>query len=388
VRNVLVVTEVALSLVLLVGAGLLARSFVSLLNVDRGFETSNRMVASVNLPESYDPPRTREFFESLLGRLNSLPEVRSAAAVNFRPLQGASAGMGIATPENPGIPGETVPWATWRMVTPGYFSTLGLEMLRGRDFDGSDVIGDPWRVVVSRRLAEQLWPGADPLGRTAVLWRGQTERQAEVIGVVEDMRERGLAQDPTLAVYFPYFGAARWPPEIIVRSRVAPLELVPTIRSVLADIDPDLPLDDVATLGEVVRGSVSNRRLNTSLMGLLAGVALLLALAGVYGVQAYTVARRVPEIGVRMALGARPEQIAGLVMRQGMRPALVGVGLGTVLAFWLSRLVAGLLFGVSATDLPTFAVSAVVILATALLSCYVPARRALRVDPARVLRSE
>ncbi len=385
-RSTLVGAEIAISLVLLVGAGLLARSFVELLGVDRGMETENRLVASVNLPSSYDAARTRAFFEQFLARTNAIPAVRSAAAVNFRPLMGASVGMGIATPENPGTPGETVPWATWRMVTPGYFATLGLELRKGRDFD-RDVIGDPWRVVISESVASLLWPGKDAVGRTVLLWRGQGDLQAEVIGVVQDMRERGLAEGPTLAVYMPYFGAAGWPPEIIVQAAGNPLGMVPAIRSILAQIDPDLPLDDVATLDQVVSSSVTDRRLNMAIMGLFAGIALLLALAGVYGVQAYSVARRAPEIGLRVALGAEPKTIVAMMLREGMTAGVLGTGVGIVLAFWVSRVLSGLLFGVTPTDPGTYAGAVALLLGATLLSSYLPSRRALSVDPTESLRA-
>jgi len=197
-RSTLVGAEIAISLVLMVGAGLLTRSFFELLGADRGTETENRLIASVNLPSSYDAARTRAFFEQFLARTDAMPGVRSAAAVNFRPLLGASAGMGIATPQSPGVPGETVPWATWRMVTPGYFGTLGLEMRQGRDF-GQDVIGDPWRVVLSESLASRLWPGGDAVGRTVVLWRGQGDLEADDIGVA-------FAPNASLNCTHPHFG--------------------------------------------------------------------------------------------------------------------------------------------------------------------------------------
>ena len=389
-RSTLVGAEIAISLVLLVGADLLARSFFALFEVDRGMETENRLVASVNLPSSYDAARTRAFFEQFLERTNAIPGVRSAAAVNFRPLMGASAGMGIATPENPGTPGETVPWATWRMVTPGYFATLGLELRKGRDFD-RDVIADPWRVVISESLANLLWPGRDAtkeaVGRTVLLWRGQGDLQAEVIGVVQDMRERGLDEAPTLAVYMPYFGATGWPPEIVVHAAGDPLHVVPAIRSILAQIDPDLPLDDVATLDQVVTSSVTDRRVNMAIMGLFAGIALLLALAGVHGVQAYSVARRAPEIGLRVALGAEPKTIVAMMLREGITAGVLGTGVGIVVAFWVSRVLSGLLFGVTPTDPGTYAGAVALLLGATLLSSYLPARRALSVDPTETLRA-
>ncbi len=394
-RSALVAAEVGLSLVLLVGAGLLIRSFGELLNVERGFQSENRLLAAVDLPGSYDGQRVRHFLREFLGRVNAMPQVHWAGAVHLRPLSGGSTGMGILPAGRPEDPDEGIPWAGWRLVTGEYFRTLGVPVLRGRTFEErdeiiwSDPLSGPRRVILSERLAELLFPEEDPLGREVMLWVGQgTDLPAEVIGIAGNMRERGLDRDPTFAVYIPYYGASWSPVNFVVHTAGDPTAVVPAIRSVLADLDANVPLSDITTLDEAVGDSLAVRRLNMVLLAAFAGVALLLALAGIYGVQAYSVARRTSEIGVRVALGATGETVIKQIVRQAMRPALIGIGFGLLGAFALSRLLSSLLFGIAPSDPTTYAAVAVVLAATALVSCYLPARRALQVDPVTALREE
>ncbi len=392
-RSGLVAAEVALSLMLLVGAGLLIRSFYALSHVERGFRTENRLVVAVNLPDTYDGEATRQLLLDFLGRVSAIPQVRAAAGISAPPIVGASTGLGIIPAGQPD-PDEGVPWALWRLVTGEYFRTMGIPLLRGRTFDERDVVnmadpaGTPPRVIISQRLAELLWPGEDALGRQAILWRGQGDVAAEVIGVVGSMRERGLDADPTVAVYIPYYGLSWSPVHFVFHTSGDPTAIVPTLRTVLADIDPNLPLSDIRAMDEIVNGSVADRRFNTVLLVILAGVALMLALAGIYGVQSYSVARRTSEIGVRVALGATHQNVVRLMVRQGMRPALLGIGLGILGALALSRLLTGLLFGIAPNDPLTYVGVALVLAAAALISCYVPALRALHLDPVTALREE
>jgi putative ABC transport system permease protein len=387
-RSLLVGAEVALSLALLVGAGLLVRSFGAMLGVDRGFQTAHRLVAAISVPASYGRPRIAQLIEHLLARIEDGPGVLSVAAVSSRPLTGGNTGMGIAAAGAPDVAGDAVPWATWRMIAGDYFETMGVPILRGRTFTSEDEIGNPWRVVISRRVADLLWPGEDPIGRTIILWKGQDNDRAEVIGVVGDMRERGLAADPTLATYLPYRGGGWTPVQIVVHTAGEPASVVPLLRSALAAIDPNLPLADVQTLDEIVSESVASVRFVTMLLAAFAGVAMLLALAGVYGVLAYSVSRRTTEIGVRLALGASRGSVLRLVLAQGMRPVFVGVGIGLAGAFALSRLLASLLFGVTPGDPVTYAASAVALTLAGVLSCYLPARQTLAVDPVAALRED
>jgi predicted permease len=393
-RGLLVAAEVALSLMLLVGAGLLVRSFSELSRVERGFQSENRLIAAVNLPGSYDGLRTRDFMVSFLARAHSIQQVQSAAAVSSRLIVGGNTGLGILAAGRPEDPDQDVPWATWRLATGEYFRTVGLPLLRGRTFTERDEIdwGDPFsrplRVVISQRLGELLYPGEDPLGREVILWSGQGDLPAEVIGVVGNMRERGLDVDPTLAVYLPYYGSSFSPINFVFHTGSDPTSIVPAVRSILAELDPSLPLSNIRTVDEVVGDSIAARRFNVLLLAIFAGVALLLALAGIYGVQSYSVARRTSEIGIRVAIGASPDRVLKQIVSQGMRPAIVGIVLGLAGALALSRVMASLLFGIAPQDPITYVVVAFLLAAAALISCYLPALRALRVDPVTALRQE
>ncbi len=388
-RGALVAAEVALSLVLLVGSGLFVRSFGRLMTADRGFETQDRLVASVNLPATYSREESLAFTQGLLARVSALPPVISAAAVHIRPLAGGSTGLGFVRPDAPNPEGGT-PWASWRLVTPGYFETLGVPILKGRDFNQDDLAfaGEgPLPILISQRIAELLWPGEDPIGRTITLWAGQSDTPGEVLGVVGDMRERGIDQGPTMAVYLPYV-APGWPPDIIVHSAGDPTSIVPALRSILSDMDASVPLSDIATLEDVVGQSVGGQRFLVVLVSLFAALALMLALAGVYGVQSYSVAQQTPEIGVRVAVGASRGQILRKVMAQAMGPALLGVALGLAGAYGLSRFVASLLFEVQPTDVPTYMTVAGALTLAAWLAAWLPARRATKVEPVIAFRTE
>jgi putative ABC transport system permease protein len=388
-RSVLVGAEVALSLMLLVGSGLLIRSFNEVLRVDRGFQSENRLFFTVTLSPSYaDGTRTSDFINQLLVRINSMPQVRTSAAVNMRPIVGGSVGMGILAGGQEATSAESVPWASWRLITGDYFQALGLPLLRGRTFTELDEIGSPWRAIISERLAEMLWPGEEAVGQQAILWAGQNDFPAEVVGVVGNMRERGLDADPTLAVYLPYYGAGWSSVQFLVHTSGDPLPLVRTARSMLAELDPNVPLSNVDSFEAMVSDSVATRRFNMVLLLVFAGLALVLALAGIYGVQSYSVARRTSEIGIRVALGATGGNVIKQIAGQGMVPTLVGIVVGSIGALALSRFLSSLLFGIAATDVTTYVAVGLLVAATGLVSCYVPARRAMRVDPAVALREE
>jgi len=386
-RSVLVAVEVALSLMLLVGAGLLIRSFDRMLRADRGFQSENRLLVAVNIPGSYKE-RADDVINRFLDRVSAAPGVESAAAMNSRPIVGWDPGMGIVSAEKPDGDNGKFPWAGWRIVSGDYFRTMGIPMLKGRTFNQHDQIGKPWRIIISKRLADTLWPGEDPVGHQALLWKGQSNDPAEVIGVVSNQRERGLDADPTLTVYLPSYGSGPGPVQFAVHTAANPTALTPSLRSMLKEIDPNLPLSDVQTMDEIVSRSVAPRRFNMLLLTIFAGVALLLALVGVYGVLAYSVGQRTAEIGLRVALGATPRSVLALIVGQGMRPIMVGIALGMAGAVGLSHFVSSLLFNVKPVDPLTYGPVALLVAGAALLSCYVPALRALRVDPVAALRQE
>jgi predicted permease len=388
-RSSLVAVEMALSLTLLVGAGLLMRSFTQLLTVDRGFEAENRLVVGVNLPSSYGPAETQVFIQQFEEQARLDPRVQEIAAVSSRPLTGGSTGLGFTTPDDP-EPEGGIPWAQWRLVTPTYMEAMGIPLLRGRLFDGTEtrslVEGAPLPILISQRIADLLWPGGDPIGQTMNLWAGQGDRPGEVLGVVGDIRERGLDSDPTFAVYLPY--GTDWPPTFIIHTVGEPTSVAPALRTILGELDGSLPFSNVTTMEDILGSSLGERRFLLTLVGLFAGMALLLALAGVYGVQAYSVSQQTSEIGIRVAMGAEGSRIVRRIMFQAMRPALIGITLGLVGAVSLSNLMEGMLFGVEATDFVTYAGVASLLGATALVSCWIPALRALKVDPVVAFRAD
>jgi predicted permease len=389
-RAVLVGAEVALTLALLVGAGLLLRSFSALLRVDRGFQTDRRVLVELNLPERYNADEGKpavRFARDFEARLRGLPQVLSVASVSGRPMSPGSTGMGIVAAERPDESRE-IPWASWRLVTGGYFTTLGVPLLKGRTFNEQDLIAKPWRIIVSQRLADLLWPGQDPVGRQALLWKGQGNEKAEVIGVVGNMRERSLSEPPTLAVYLPAYGAGSDHMFFAIHTTAPTETLVPRLRTALAGIDPELPLANVQTLEEIVSASTASRRFTVVLLTVFAAIALALALVGIYGVTSYAVSRQTAEIGVRLALGASHDRVFRFIIVQGMKPVVAGIAIGAVAAVLLSHLIANLLFGVTARDPLTYGAVAALLVVTALLACIVPARQATRIDVLSALRAE
>ena len=339
---------------MLVGAGLLIRSFAELINVNSGFQTEGRLVFSVSMPQSYyQNGAGKQFLDRFFQSLSTVPQVIAAGAVSSRPIEGADTGMSItAVPTNNAGTQGPPPWAGWRTVSPGYFSAVGLPLLRGRGFDERDKPieaergqpAPPRRVVISQRLAKLLFGNKDAIGKRVALW-GNSSLDAEVIGIVADSHERGLASGPTLTVYLPY-GRNAVVSEFVLHTRGTPLALVHTVRTIVAGLDPNLPVADVRSFEQVVQRSLSPQRFNVILLAAFSGLALLLATTGIYGVLAYTINRRSAEIGLRVALGASRTNVLGIVLSQGMRPALVGILFGAIGAWSLSRYLEALLFGI------------------------------------------
>ena len=386
-RGTLIVAEVALSFALLIGAGLLLRSHERLLAVDKGFDAERVLSSYLLLPFSSYPQAHQQaaFFREVRERAQALPGVQTAALVSDIPLGGGTnGGFRIEGREYP--PGKN-PFAEKRIASPGYFEVLRIPLLAGRVFDERDTAGAPAVVVVNRAFAQSYFPGESPLGKRVDFMWGTSGMQ-EIVGVIGDVREQALQQPARPAIYIPL---AQRPAEwayLLVRTTGDPHGIVPSLRRVVAALDRNLPVAEVRTLEDVVAAGLADRRLAMSLFGVFSVLSLVLAALGLYAVISYMVVQRRQEIGIRMALGARTEQVMSLVLRQGLALIAAGVIVGAVAALWLGRFLAGLVFGVGTTDPATFLSVALLLATTALLATTIPALRAARLDPASVLRSE
>jgi putative ABC transport system permease protein len=384
-QSVLVVAEVALALVLLIGAGLMMKGFLRLLDVEPGFEPENVATMSVGLPQTRYPEDRQQvaFFDEVLRRVRSLPGVKSAAAASNLPMTGNNWGMGYTVEGAPAPPPGRVPVANHRVVTPGYFLALGIRLIRGRDFDERDGMPDTRQViVVDESLANLHWPGADPLGKR-LKYGGPTSKQPwmTVIGVVRDVRHYGLDREIRPGFYVPMRQMPRSYMTVAVRTSNDPLALMDSLRAQIWEVDRGLPVRDAMTMNEIMERSLWQNRLTFWVLQVFAIVALVLAAVGIYGVVSYSVNQRTREIGVRMALGAGRRAILGLVIRRGMFLTVFGVAIGLASGLALTRVMSTMLFGISATDPATFGLVGALLILTALLACYIPARRASRVDP-------
>jgi len=389
-RGLLVISEIALALLLLVGAGLLARSFVRLMSVDPGLDPRNVLTMDIMLPRGkYQPPQQAAFFQQLLERLRALPGVQSAGAVYPLPLSGAEEGMGFGIEGRPpATPGERRN-AGPRWVSPDYFKALKIQLLKGRVFTESDGAEAPLVLVINEAMARQYWPNEDPIGgRVAFNGLGNQPIWREIVGVVKDVRHTALDTESKPQMYFPFTQFPSPFMTLVARTDGDPLSLVAAARSQVQAIDRDQPISNIHTMEELLAKSVSQRRFNLLLLAIFAGVALLLAVVGIYGVMSYSVEQRTHEIGVRMALGGGAADVLRLLLGQGMKLVAIGVAIGLAAAFGLTRLISALLFDVRATDPVTFVTLALLLTVVALLACYIPARRATKVDPIVALRRE
>lgn len=389
-RGVLVVAEVALSLVLLIGAGLMIRSFVRLINESPGLNPENVLTLDVALPRTkYTGPQQIAIFQQVIERLKALPAVQSAGAVYPLPLSGAEEGMGFGIEGRPpAAPGEAYNTGP-RWVSPDYFNVMGIALLRGRELTEQDGSNSPRVVVINEAMAARYFPDEDPLGKRVAF--DQTDgapNWREIVGVVRDVKHSAVDSDPKPEIFFPFTQFPIFFMTMVVRTTGDPLNLVAAARSEVLAVEKNQPISNVHTMEELLSNSIAQRRFNMLLLSIFAGVALLLAAVGIYGVMSYSVAQRTHELGVRMALGAQTSHVLALVVRQGMALALAGVGIGLAAAFALTRLLASLLYGVSATDPLTFSVIALVLASVAFVACYLPARRATKVDPMIALRYE
>ena len=391
VRSALVVSEVALSLLLLVGAGLLVRSFLLLGDVNPGFDPANVLTMRLSLPSATypEPGRRVEFFRELTRRVEALPGVEAAGAAISLPLGGTtlSVGRGFVREGNP-LAAEHAFDAGYVVVTPGYLRAMRIPLKSGREFTDRDAADAPPVAVINESLARRMFPGEDPVGKRLTAWRDEKFAR-EVVGVAADVKMGQMESEDAPQVYVPLAQNATWGSlSLAVRTTVEPESLAGAVRGAVLALDKNQPVYDVRTMDDVRSASVAGRRMVVILFGVFAVLALLLAAIGIYGVLSYAVAQRTHEIGIRVALGARRMDVLRLVVGQGMRLVMLGVGLGVAGAFAVTRLLESLLFGVSATDPATFAGVAAILSAVALLACYIPARRATRVDPMVALRYE
>jgi predicted permease len=412
IRTGLVVSEVALALVLLIGSGLAIKSFERLLRVDAGFDPSRVLTFSVSLPNTYNPaadplrigapPRVAGFYQDVLARIERLHGVKAAGLVSGLPLQGENWNKFFVPLDRP-LPAsiDKVAYAQYRAVYGHFFGAMGIRLLKGRLLDEHDQATTSLSVVVNETLARQYWPGQDPVGKMVMLTPPDNLIPAgqippgihlphyRIVGVVSDVHYGGLDQDALPVVYATIvqhdFSMASF---FTVRSEGDPKALIASVRSVFAQIDKSLPLGDVTTMEEIMSISVGQPRLQTFLLGLFGGLAMILAAVGIYGVMSYSVTQRTSEIGIRMALGADRWSVLRMVMVHGLRLAAIGLAIGLALALAVTRVMSKILFGVSPTDPLTFATIAVVLALVTLLACYIPARRATKVDPMVALRYE
>jgi len=391
-RNAFVVAEIALAVVLVVGAGLLARSLATLAAVDMGFAPERLLVLKTAVPvkSSAEAARASAFYRDLLPHLRAVPGVKNLAASTTIPtLIRSNGGYWIEGGPGPDQTGVRAPQALFTVVTPQYFQTLGVQVKRGRDFTDADTAGAPLVTIVSEALAKEAFPNQDPIGRRIQSGFDRLDFMT-IVGVVGDLRTKGPAQPAQPEIYMPFEQHAPGATALtfVVRTEAAdPLVLAETLRRKIAERNRDVPVK-ISTMEQTLETATAGARFQTFLLVVFAGVALLLALAGVYGVMAYTVSQRVPEIGVRIALGATPQNIRRLVFGDGARLGAAGLAIGLALALLSGRLLQGLLFGVTPRDPLILSAVVVAVAVATLLACSIPVRRAVRVDPMVALRAE
>jgi len=386
-RSLLVMSEMALALILLIGAALMIQSFLRLRQVGAGFSSDNVLTMELSLPRnSYPRDRRPDFFQQLIERTKSVPGVQLVAAAKSLPLSGDNMNFAFDIEGRPFPPGRS-PGADCRFVTADYFKALRIPLIKGRVFSESDGPQAPHVLLINNTMADRFFPNEDPIGKRLEL--GINSFNGEIIGIVGNVKHVALDADVNSEVYAPYSQAPFWTDmTLLVRTSGDPMSLAGAMRNELGTLDKQVSIGKVRTMDTIAAESVAQPRFRTLLLGVFGISALLLASVGIYGVMSYAVTQRTQEIGIRMALGAQVGDVRKLVIRNGMRLALVGVAIGLAGAFGLTRLMASLLFGISATDVPTFAAISVGLVAVALIACYIPARRATKVDPLVALRYE
>ncbi len=385
-RAALLVAEIAASFVLLIATGLLVSSFLKLRAVEPGFEPDGIFVGFVAIPAERYPWRadvTVSFYSRLYHRLQEIPGARQVALSDNPPLSGNNGQSPYAVVGRPLPPASERPLAIRHLISPGRFALLGIPIKAGRDFDERDGPASPQAIIINESMAKRLFPNEDPLGRTMVT--GMMGLEAQVVGVVADTRTAGLAAPPAPEMYYPVLQRPEQFTGILIKTDLDPASLTAAVRAAVADVDPAVALTNPTTMRAIVDQSTADRALTMNLLLVFAALALVLASLGVYSVMAYSVAQRTDEIGVRMALGAAAADVQRMVLRQGMRLAGVGLALGLAAALAATRLMTAMLFGIGATDPLVYGAIALMLASAAALACWLPSRRAARVDPARAL---
>jgi putative ABC transport system permease protein len=392
IRGLLVIGEVAVSFVLLIGAGLMINSFLHLRNLDPGFRSYHLLTMKLNLSDVKYPDRERRaaFFDEVMRRVRELPGVQSVAVASNLPLTYNGDSMSISVEGVPDPPPDQQPDVIYRAIGPGYFATMGIPMVRGHDFTDQDSGESRDVVIISEKTAQQFWPGQDPIGKrlkpglsnSSSPWR-------EVIGIVKDVRQNDFVASPKRQMYFSYRQLKNIAANaLVVRTSIEPTSLAIPVRNAIWSVDKDQTVADIDTMDHILAQAVARQRFSMLLLGLFAALALLLASIGIYGVISYSVAQRTREIGIRIALGARRVDVLQMTVNQGLKLVGAGILVGIAAAFILTRVMATLLYGISATDPITFVGTSVVLLAVAILASYIPALRATKLDPIIALRAE
>ncbi|HEU4836929.1 MAG TPA: ABC transporter permease [Pyrinomonadaceae bacterium] len=389
-RNLLVVSEVAVALLLLVGAGLMTKSFLRLQQVDPGFDATNVVSMNIALPTSkYRDQQLNIFYDQLFERVRNLPGVKSVGGISPLPLGGTNVSRAVLVEGAPVVALADRPSVGVRVVTPGYFQTMSIPVLKGRSFTEQDRDNTPNAILVNEELASRFWPNQDAIGKRLdfeedsgkQVWR-------EIVGVVGNVKHKALATEVMPEAYFAYKQVPENFMSLVVHTASDPVSMIPAIRNQVLSLDKDQPVSDIMTMEQRLAKSVASSRFVMLLLGSFSVLALGLAAVGIYGVMSYLVTQRTQEIGVRMALGAQKRDVLKLVVRRGMALAIIGTAIGLVASLALTRLMRSLLFEVTPTDWITFVITSVVLLTVALLACYIPARRATKVDPLVALRYE
>lgn len=389
-RNLLVVSEVAVALLLLVGAGLMTRSFFRLQQVDPGFSAENRLTMNIALPtQKYRRQQVNIFYDQLIERVSNLPGVKSVAGIDPLPLSNSNVSNPVQVEGDLVVAFADRPNVGVRVVTPGYFQTMSIPVLKGRSFNEQDRDNTPNVIIVNEALASRHWPGQTAIGKR-LGFEDDSSKQVwrEIVGVVGNVKHKALETEVMPEVYFPYKQFPGNFMNLVVHTASDPASMVPAIRSQVLSIDKDQPVSEIMTMEQRLAKSVASSRFVMLLLGSFSVLALGLAAVGIYGVMAYLVTQRTQEIGVRMALGAQRRDVLKLVVGKGMALAFIGTAIGLVASLALTRLMRNLLFEVTPTDWLTFVIASTVLLTVALLASYIPARRATKVDPLTALRYE